>query len=72
MMFSFLKFFIFALGLLAAYILIDHFIINRGEEEQTISETISDTGNAIVTKVQETGADINDEYVQPMVEEIEN
>lgn len=71
-MLSFLKYVIFALGLLAAYVLVDHFIINRGEEEQTISETISDTGNAIVTKVQETGADINDEYVQPMVEEIEN
>ena len=71
-MLSFLKYVIFVLGLLAAYVLVDHFIINRGEEEQTISETISDTGNAIVTKVQETGSDINDEYVQPMVEEIEN
>ena len=71
-MLSFLKYVIFALGLLAAYVLVDHFIINRGEEEQTISETISDTGNAIVTKVQETGSDINEEYVQPMVEEIEN
>jgi hypothetical protein len=71
-MLTILKYVIFVLGLLAAYVLIEHFIINRGEEEQTISETISDTGNAIVTKVQETGADINDEYVQPMVEEIEN
>ena len=71
-MLSFLKYVIFALGLLAAYVLIDHFIINRGETEQTISETISDTGNAIVTKVQETGSDINDKDVQPMVEEVEN
>lgn len=62
-MFSFLKYVIFAIGLLAVYVLIEHFIVNRGGEQ-----TIDDTVNQAVSDVQSAGEQINEEYIQPTLE----
>ena len=62
-MFSFLKYVIFAIGLLTVYILIEHFIVNRGGE-QTLDNTIDQA----VSDVQNAGEQFNEEYIQPALE----
>lgn len=70
-MFSFLKYVIFAIGLLTVYVLIEHFVVNRGEVGQSLSESINQAGEAVVSKVQEVSDNINDEYIQPTIKEVE-
>lgn len=62
-MFSFLKYVIFAIGLLAVYVLIEHFIVNR-DAEQTLDTTV----NQAVSNIKETGEQINEDYIQPTLE----
>ncbi len=64
-MFGFLKYVIFALGLLAVYVMIEHFVVNRGEK-QTLDETV----NQELANVNDVGEKINEEYVQPAVEQL--
>ena len=70
-MFSFFKYVIFAIGLLTVYVLIEHFVVNRGEVGQSLSESINQAGEAIVLKVQKVSDNINDEYIQPTIKEVE-
>ena len=70
-MFSFLKFIIFALGLATAYILLEHYIFNAGTE-QSLSETINQTENAISSKVRDIGDNIDENYIRPAEEKAEN
>jgi len=64
-MFGFLKYVIFALGILAAYVLFEYFFSNRGE-----ISTIKDSFNQAVADVDGIGETVNDEYIQPLVEQI--
>ncbi len=70
-MFSFLKYVIFAIGLLTVYVLIEHFVVNRGEVGKSLSESVNQAGEAVVSKVQEVSDNINDEYIQPTIKEVE-
>lgn len=62
-MFNFLKYVIFAIGLLAVYVLIEHFIVNR-DGEQTLDNTV----NQVVSEAQDAGEQVNEEYIQPALE----
>ena len=71
-MFSFLKYLIFALGLIAAYVLIDYYILNRSGDSQSLSETVNKAENTIVNKAQELSDNVQENYVEPVKEEIQN
>ena len=71
-MFNFLKYVIFALGLVAAYVLVEHFFVNRSEVEQTISDSVNQAENAVMSETQEISDNIRNEYVEPLEEEVKN
>ncbi len=71
-MFSFLKYIIFALGLIAAYILVDHYILNRSDDNQSLSETVNKAENAVVDSAQKLSDNVQENYVEPVKEEIKN
>lgn len=71
-MFGFLKYVIFALGLLAVYVLIEHFVINRGESGQALSDSINQAEDRVVSKINDISENVNEQYVEPVLQEAEN
>ena len=67
-MLNLLKYAVFALGLLAAYVLFEYFVLNK----QPLSDTVNRAENAIVTKVQNVSNNVNDKYIQPAKVKEEN
>jgi hypothetical protein len=67
LMFSFLKYIIFTLGLIAAYVLFEHFFFNNSEN-RTLSNSVEQAEKAIISKAQ----DISDDLKNPVEVETEN
>lgn len=65
-MLSILKYVIFALGLLAAYVLVEHYVFNKEE-----ADSIGDSVNQAVSEVIEVKENLNNDYIEPVKEQLD-
>lgn len=59
-MFNLLKYTIFAIGLLTIYMMINIFITDRGELQQTVSDNLEQKETTMVSKLKDIGQNIKE------------